>query len=434
MTLKELYEIFKKSSGICTDTRQLVPGNIFFALKGENFDGNRFVKEALSKACFLAVCNDPKWKGNRKVHVVDSALEVLQSLANYHRKQKNVTVLAITGSNGKTTTKELIAKVLSSEFKILYTEGNLNNHIGVPLTLLRLEDEKIAVIEMGANHADEIALLCNIAEPDLGIITNIGKAHLEGFGSVEGVRKAKGELFDYLALDKKMILFNCDDTRLVDMAKIRGLEGLCYGVENEGDVKGTILDARPYLRGEIEIAGASYPISTRMAGRYNFLNILAAISAGLYFKIKPERIIESLSQYAPENNRSQLIKGKTNTLLLDAYNANPTSMKLALEDFIREQGEKTMVILGEMLELGDESEKEHKIILNYLKDSGVNEVILVGSHFLHFSDKEYPFHFFADIHECILYLKDNMPTGFRILLKGSRKNTLEEASNLLSNS
>ena len=431
MTLKELHTIFLKSAGVCTDSRKLVDKQIFFALKGENFDGNKYVEQALSLGCILAVSDDPAWRSEENVFVVDSVLEVLQALANYHRKQQDVTVLAITGSNGKTTTKELIAKVLSSEFPTLSTEGNLNNHIGLPLTLLRLKGEKLAVVEMGANHPGEIALLCNIAEPDLGIITNIGKAHLEGFGSIEGVRKAKGELYDYLAREEKLVLINADDPVLLDMAKERGLNSVRYGTPG-GKVQGSISATRPFLEGIVKIGDEKFSISTHMPGIYNFTNILAAISAAVHFGIAAKKIIRMISDYVPDNNRSQVVEGKSNTLLLDAYNANPTSMKASLEDFVSDDVQKKMVVLGEMLELGEETDAEHRAILEWLSKSNIEKVLLIGEHFVRLSDSgDYPFLFFADIHKCMKHLSEDKPSGYRILLKGSRKNAMEQATNML---
>jgi UDP-N-acetylmuramoyl-tripeptide--D-alanyl-D-alanine ligase len=432
MTLKVLHQIFLNSSGVCTDSRELVADQIFFALKGENFDGNRYVEQALSLGCILVVSDDPMLKGKEKVFVVESVLDILQSLANYHRKQKDVTVLAITGSNGKTTTKELIASVLSTKYSTLYTEGNLNNHIGLPLTLLRLKDEKLAVIEMGANHPGEIALLCNIAEPDMGIITNIGKAHLEGFGSMEGVRKAKGELYDYLTLKQKPILLNTDDRVLQEMADERGLSGVGYGMEAGTQVLGTIRVTKPFIKGNVSIGGEEYSLSTHMPGAYNFVNMLAAIAAGVHFEIEPEKMVGVLSDYRPDNNRSQIAEGISNTLLLDAYNANPSSMKISLEDFVSGDGHKKMVILGEMLELGEESEAEHRLILDWLIKSKIDKAMLIGEHFVELSESgNYPFLFFSDIQGCMDYLSDNKPSGYQILLKGSRKNALEQATNLL---
>ncbi len=432
MTLKELHQIFLSSAGVCTDSRKLLAGQIFFALKGENFDGNKYVEQALSSGCILAVSDDPRWEAEEKVFVVESVLEALQALANYHRKQEGVTVLAITGSNGKTTTKELMASVLSTKYPTLYTEGNLNNHIGLPLTLLRLKGEKLAVIEMGANHPGEIALLCNIAEPDLGIITNIGKAHLEGFGSIEGVRKAKGELYDYLKLEEKPILINTDDIVLQEMADKRGLSGVGYGMEVGAQVLGVISATKPLIKGLVSIGGEEYQLSMHMPGAYNFVNMLAAIAAGVHFGIAPEKMIGVLSDYRPDNNRSQIAEGLSNTLLLDAYNANPSSLKVTLDDFASDDGHKKMVILGEMLELGVESEAEHRLILDWLSKSKIDKAMLIGERFVELSESgNYPFLFFSDIQGCMDYLNENKPSGYKILLKGSRKNALEQATNLL---
>lgn len=434
MNLKDLHAIFLSSPGVCTDTRKLHQGELFFALKGENFDGNSYVKEALSKGCRLAVCEDSRWAADERVFVAESALDVLQGLANFHRRQLNATVLAITGSNGKTSTKELVAAVLAEKYKVLYTEGNLNNHIGVPLTLLRLTDEEIAVIEMGANHPGEIALLCNIAEPDLGIITNIGKAHLEGFGSLEGVRKAKGELYDYLALEEKKILINADDNILMEMAVERKLDAVYYGSVPGALVSGTRLDTRAFVSGSLEIDGSAFPVSTKLVGKYNFTNILAAAASGVFFKVDHERIVAAIADYLPTNNRSQFMEGKSNSLILDAYNANPTSLLASLEDFAADKSARKIAILGEMLELGEESEKEHKLIIEWLRGSGIEEVILVGEGFAGLStSSDDGFMYFTDIQACMQYLESRKPSGSKILLKGSRKNTLEEATNLLLN-
>ncbi|MFO8002001.1 MAG: UDP-N-acetylmuramoyl-tripeptide--D-alanyl-D-alanine ligase, partial [Marinilabilia sp.] len=331
--IENLYEVYLESGIISTDTRKLVPGSIFFALKGDRFDGNRFAREALKQGCRLAVVDDAALKGEPGCFVVPDVLEALQQLAGYHRRNLRIPVIGITGSNGKTTTKELITSVLSQKFKVWHTPGNLNNHIGVPLTLLSMKaDTEIAVVEMGANHIGEIAALCEIARPDHGLITNVGNAHLEGFGSFEGVRQGKGELYTFLKRTGGEIFINIDNHWLLDM--VGDYPWIGYGTGNEAVVKGSNASAGPLLSFELTTSRVDrMPVNTNLLGLYNLENLLAAASIAHYFGVEEELVREAFENYLPENNRSQFMNTAQNRLLLDAYNANPSSMKAALDHF-----------------------------------------------------------------------------------------------------
>ncbi len=432
MTLKDLYTEFTRSSGVSTDTRSLVKNQLFFALQGENYNANAFIREALDKGSRIVVCSDPSFTGLPGVMVVDSVLSTLQELARMHREKTGVRVHAITGSNGKTTTKELIARVLEKKYRVLYTRGNLNNHIGVPLTLLRIKDEEIAVVEMGANHPGEIAGLCEIALPDTGLITNVGKAHLEGFGSLDGVRKAKGELYDYLAQHDREGIVDVSDPVLKAMAAERSMQYFSYGLDEYTTVSGKLAGQEKGIRGILFIDGQKYDVHSEMTGTYNFRNILAAAATGVYYGVDPVWIVEAVNSYVPENNRSQVLEGKSNRIILDAYNANPTSMMLSLQDFMFRDKGASMVILGDMLELGKAGMKEHQAVLDWLNENGPEEVILVGEIFFSFSgDSRYDFMFFRDLGACIGYLESVPVKDRRILLKGSRKIMLEKATKYL---
>lgn len=430
--IEELYTAYQASSGVSTDTRTLTGDEIFFALQGENFDGNQFVRQALEAGCKYVVTDDQSMQKEPGVFYVENSLNTLQQLAQYHRNKWAGRLMAITGSNGKTTTKELVSSVLSKKYSCIATKGNLNNHIGVPLTILKIRHEDVAIIEMGANHPGEIATLCDIASPDVGIITNIGKAHLEGFGSFEGVAKAKGELYNYLAEHKGTAIVNESDPKLVEMAAKRKLNRFSYGMTSTSDITGEIISSLNNIEGIFSSKGKQYTFKSELFGEYNFMNILAAISAGVFFDVSELMISEAIEDYRPENNRSQVLEGKSNTLILDAYNANPSSMTLALHEFFKRDAPKKMVILGEMAELGKASAIEHKYILDLLVRSQIKEVILVGEHFYSLSDEAaYPFHFFQNLEECMIFIKNSIPRGYLILLKGSRINSLEYATNVL---
>src|SRR6185436_19484148 len=387
------YDIFKKHPSVQTDTRKLKPGDIFFALKGGNFNGNSFAKAAIDSGAAYAVIDEKEFEIAGKTIVVDDVLLALQQLAQYHREQfkslpdgRQVPFIAITGSNGKTTTKELIHAVLSSSFKTYTTEGNLNNHIGIPLTILKIKpDAEMAVIEMGANHLKEIASYCQIALPTHGLITNCGKAHLEGFGSEEGVRKGKGELFDYLrTLTHGFAFVMWDYDYLQEMSK--GISGIIkYGTKDNEHVIGKIVPNENFLKVQITRGLDHGIISTKLVGEYNLPNVLAAVTVGKFFEVPEDKIRSAIENYTPSNSRSQLIEKDSNKIILDAYNANPSSMKLAIENFGRKNSENKILMLGAMAELGQQSLQEHQGIIDLIKKYSWKEVVLVGGDFLKLS-------------------------------------------------
>lgn len=427
MKLSALYQIFLECQSVTTDSRNCPDGSLFIALKGESFNGNAFAEKALDSGCAYAIIDEAPYavEDDRRYILVDNCLQTMQQLANYHRRQLGTRIIGITGTNGKTTTKELISSVLSQAHNVLYTLGNLNNHIGVPATLLRLKPEHdLAVIEMGANHQEEIEFLCGIVEPDYGIITNVGKAHLEGFGSFEGVIKTKGELYDFLrgkksSLNEKedtCIFIHHDNPWLKNIAG--GLKQIPYGTQDDLYINGHITGNSPYLAFEWKAGkdGELHQIQTQLIGEYNFPNALAAVTIGRFFGVEAGDIDEALAGYAPQNNRSQLQQTEDNTLIIDAYNANPTSMMAALQNFRNMTAPKKMLLLGDMRELGAESLPEHQKIVDYIKESGFEEVWLVGDQFasVRHSFKTYP-----DVQEVIKDLKDSKPKGYTILIKGS---------------
>lgn len=450
MTIDALYHEFLQSSGICTDTRKEVKDTLFVALRGENFDGSQFVETALRKGCRLAITDNSALSGNPRVRVVPSALGALQQLAHHHRMQLAPRVLAITGSNGKTTTKELIHTVLSSTFSVLSTRGNLNNHIGVPLTLLSLKEEEIAVVEMGANHPGEIASLCGIAAPDVGLITNVGKAHLEGFGSLEGVLNAKGELYEYLAVNGGSAIIDGSDSRLMEKARQTGVTSLVAGPEGDIPVNCRLTGQSPHLEVDIRAGGESHSVRTGLVGAYNLQNVMLAVATGLHFGVPMSRITEALSNYAPINRRSQFMEGERNRLVLDSYNANPTSMREAAGGMLDYAKPPIMLILGEMAELGTTSEEEHRALMDWItslmadqKAQGVrrpkvDRVLLVGATFFDLyrrpaSGKPWPdgMSAFSEREELETRLRTERPEGYHILVKGSRVNELEKIVPLL---
>ncbi len=377
MEIKELYEIYKAHPIVTTDSRNCPEGSIFFALKGETFDGNKFAIAAIEKGCAYAVVDD-KSVVHPKVILVDNVLETLQALARYHREQLDIPFVGVTGTNGKTTTKELVATVLSKKYRVHYTQGNFNNHIGVPLTLLSIKpDCEMAVIEMGANHPGEIKTLANIALPTCGLITNVGKAHLEGFGSLEGVINTKKELYDNLAERGGYVFVNAANPLLMNV--LCGVKYTTYSssAEMSANVNGRLLRCAPY----VEFEWNNRHISTHFVGAYNLDNMLAAITVGLHFGVSEDDICSAISDYIPANNRSQLTKTERNTLIVDAYNANPTSMMAAIDNFELMEGENKVAILGDMLELGEQSILEHQTIVRRLINSKIEKVILVGNEF-----------------------------------------------------
>jgi UDP-N-acetylmuramoyl-tripeptide--D-alanyl-D-alanine ligase len=441
--IEKLYSVFLKHPIICTDTREIKPAAIFFALKGESFNGNKFAEQALNNGCSYAVIDEadhlPKGQADEKDKrylLVDDVLSTLQQLAKHHRRQLNIPVIGITGSNGKTTTKELINAVLSKKYNVLATKGNLNNHIGVPLTLLSITKEhEMAIIEMGANHQGEIEMLCSIAEPDFGIITNIGKAHLEGFGGLEGVKKGKSELYKYIQQKRGKLFVHGDDEVLIELAANN--DKITYGTKKLYDIVGAMQSSANHFisfqwatRYTAVNLKNSEVISTQLVGIYNYYNLLCAACVGNYFKVEDPKINQALREYVPSNNRSQLHKTKNNTLILDYYNANPSSMSLAIENFSALNSPEKMVILGDMLELGAESTQEHKSILELLKQKNVSNVILVGPLFMD-AAKDSGIKTFPTSDAAAEYLKDQQLKDHTILIKGSRGIKLEKVVEIL---
>lgn len=420
-TIEELYQIYLKHPSVQTDTRKLKPGDIFFALKGEKFNGNAFAKQAVEAGAAYVVIDDAAYEISGKTILVDNVLECLQQLAHHHRQQFQIPFIAITGSNGKTTTKELIHAVLSSKYKTYTTEGNLNNHIGIPLTLLRIKaDAEIAVIEMGANHQKEIESYCQYALPTHGLITNCGKAHLEGFGGAAGVRKGKGELFDYLkTIDGTAFIFN-DYDYLKEMSV--GVSHIFSYGSKDGDITGEMLSSEPYL--ETAITGKNtFHIQTQLVGSYNFPNVLAAVCVGQYFKIAADKIKWAIENYTPSNSRSQLINKGSNRFIMDAYNANPSSMKLAIENFANLKSEKKVLLLGAMAELGEESMAEHEAIIKLIQSKNWEKVVLVGGDFIKLS---HPFLSFSNSDEAKTWLQNQKFENTDFLVKGSRSMQMEK--------
>jgi len=423
MNIPELYEIYKKYPSIQTDTRKLKKGDIFFSLKGPQFNGNEFAQKAIGEGAAYAVIDEKEFAMPARTILVDDVLVTLQQLARHHRQQFTIPFIAITGSNGKTTTKELVHSVLSTVFTTYTTEGNLNNHIGIPLTLLRIKDDaEMAVIEMGANHIGEIASYCQISLPTHGLITNCGKAHLEGFGNEEGVKKAKGELFDYLRrLTHGHAFVMWDYDYLQQMSK--GISGIIkYGTKGDAHVIGSVLKNDPFLEVEIIQGLDQKEIKTQLVGEYNLPNVLAAVTIGKFFKVPEPKIRSAIENYSPSNSRSQLIEKDTNKIILDAYNANPSSMKLAIENFSKMRGDKILV-LGSMAELGKESEKEHAALIEQIKSYTWKDVILVGDEFKKIA---HPFHQFNNATEVKDWLQKEKLQNINILIKGSRSVQMEK--------
>ena len=429
MEISTLYNCFKECGKVTTDTRNCPEGSMFIALKGETFNGNAFAKQALEKGCRYAVVDEAQYADAPNILLVDDCLKTLQDLANCHRRQMGTRIIGITGTNGKTTTKELIATVLQKKYKVLYTQGNLNNHIGVPLTLLGLtEEHELAVVEMGANHPGEIRTLVNIAEPDCGMITNVGKAHLEGFGSFEGVVKTKSELYDYLRKKENAFIFLDKDAEALCKSSA-GLEAIGYGMENDAlYVSGKLHACAPFLTFEWKHEGKSYDVNTHLIGAYNIKNALAAIAIGCRFGVSAEAICEALNAYIPSNNRSQLTETADNHLIVDAYNANPTSMMAALENFRLMEVVHKVAVLGDMKELGEGSADEHRKIVSFLKDCGFERVILVGAEFGRANEG---FEHYPDVEAVKAIFATDKPNGKYILIKGSNSMKLAQLKEIL---
>ena len=424
MNISEIYTLFKKFPHVVTDSRNVVADSLFFALKGESFNGNKFALDTLEKGCRYAIVDEKSYAIDDRFILVDDVLTCLQDLAREHRRTLGIPILAITGTNGKTTTKELLNEVLKQKFKTSATQGNFNNHIGVPLTLLAMNAEtEFGIVEMGANHPGEIKMLCEIAEPNYGLITNVGKAHLEGFGSFEGVKKTKKELYDYLAQNGGEVFINCENEHLMGM--LNQQKTILYGNSEEAFSKARFLQAEPKLIIELRSPIGKLYIKTQLIGAYNFENVLAAVTLGRYFKIDEIDIKEALESYTPSNNRSQLLKTDDNVLFLDAYNANPTSMRAAIDNFAAMKMKNKFLILGDMLELGEESEKEHLHVLDLLKEKELSDTILVGNIFSSLAS-DYKYDAFKSVEDLLVYLEKSVLKNKYILIKGSRGIKLEK--------
>jgi len=428
----QLYPIFLQHPIICTDNRVCPIGSLFFALKGDNFNANTFALSALEKGCAFAVVDEAEYAIDERFILVDNVLETLQQLATYHRKQLGTTIIGITGTNGKTTTKELIAAVLKEKYNILFTQGNLNNHIGVPLTLLQLKPEhKIAVIEMGANHPGEIKALSEIACPDYGIVTNVGKAHLEGFGSFEGVMKSKAELYEYIFKNGKALFINKDNPYLMKMAMEAGFKTIErlreYSLDPTSDVcfiYGEVSNCSPFLEMNCAIdIFEKFTINTQLIGAYNAENILAAVAIGEYFGVDKKQMKQGLENYIPQNNRSQLTVTENNKLVVDTYNANPTSLRAAILNFAQMEVPMKTLVLGDMLELGEQSDLEHQNIIDLLQQNEFKNVFLVGKEF---NKTNNSYQCFGEVTELISFLEKHPIKGHYILIKGSRGIKLEK--------
>ncbi len=427
MDISELYRIFTEHPQVTTDSRDCPKGSIFFALKGESFNGNAFAAKALEQGCSYAVIDEKEFavEGDSRYILTDDCLTTLQQLANYHRRKLGTKIIGITGTNGKTTTKELVATVLAEKYNVLYTQGNFNNHIGVPKTLLRLTAENdIAVIEMGANHPGEIKTLVNIVEPDYGIITNVGKAHLKGFGSFEGVIRTKGELYDYLREHNGTVFIHNENEHLLKISS--GLNLIKYGTmdSDELSVCGEFLSCDPFLNFRWRHGKAQWnEVRTHMIGSYNIYNMLAAACIGLYFDVTEEQICHALANYVPTNNRSELEVTANNKLIIDAYNANPTSMEAALKNFKEIKADHKMAIIGAMKELGEVSDEEHQKVADMLKALDIEQVWLVGDEF---KSTDCTFRKFNNVEEVKQAIDENKPEDFCILIKGSNSTKLYE--------
>ena len=454
MDIKALYELYKSHPVVTTDSRDCPPGSIFIALKGASFDGNKFAGAALAKGCSYAIVDEPEYAKNNdpRIILVDDCLTTYKELAREHRRQFNIPVIGITGTNGKTTTKELLSAVLAEKYNVMHTEGNFNNDIGVPKTLLRLAPEhQIAVIEMGASHPGDIKKLVEYAEPTCGLITNVGRAHLQGFGSFEGVMHTKGELYDFLKAHNALTFLNTSNSYLVEMARQRELERIVsYGQDKQSNVWGHVVSADPFLKiewnadtltsrlqvdddlkdnSDADNNGTMMQVQSHLIGTYNLDNILAAITVGLHFGVTPAQICHALEHYVPANNRSQLTTTADNWLIVDAYNANPTSMAAAISNFTHiSVAQPKMAILGDMRELGDVSAEEHQKIVDSLASAGLDEVWLVGDEFM---KTRCNFRKFNNVEEVKNAIREQKPRGRYILVKGSNGIKLFELPELL---
>jgi UDP-N-acetylmuramoyl-tripeptide--D-alanyl-D-alanine ligase len=424
MNIEQLYKLFLQFPTISTDTRKITKDCLFFALKGDNFNGNSYAKQALEKGAAFAIVDEKEYANENHIILVDDTLKSLQELANFHRKQSKAKVISLTGSNGKTTTKELINAVLSTNYKTIATVGNLNNHIGVPLTLLSIkEDTEIAIVEMGANHQKEIEFLCQIVEPDYGYITNFGKAHLEGFGGLEGVIKGKSELYDFLFQHNSFIFFNADD--VIQLSKLNSyLKKFGFSQNNSQYYIIKLISANPFVKIEFE----NYSINSKLIGAYNFANCCAAIVIGKYFNVSLENIKKGIESYVPANNRSQKMEKNGHQIILDAYNANPSSMKVALENFNHLNVSPKIAFLGDMFELGETASEEHQAIADLASSMNFDDTFFIGKNFVKTKNKQKTFKTFEDLAS---YLKANPLQKSNLFIKGSRGMALERILELL---
>ena len=431
MNIEQLYQTYLLSRTVTTDSRQITAGCIFFAFKGVSFDGNAFAPQALEQGAALCVISDPQYKVDDRCVVVDDVLATLQQLARHHRAHLDIPFVGITGTNGKTSTKELLYAVLSKKYRTHATAGNFNNHLGVPLTLLSIPaDAQIAIIEMGANHPGEIATLCHIADPDYGLITNVGRAHLEGFGSFEGVVRTKTELYRHLAAKQGMVFVNADNDLLVAQAAQCGLQAVSYGSSEQAQVRGHLVGSDPYMKFYIEEGDNVYTIQSNLLGSYNFDNAMASAAIGRYFGVEMWDIKEAIEQYVPNNNRSQYKETGRNALLLDCYNANPSSMKVALDSFEAMAGENKVAMLGGMRELGEESQREHEAIVERLLSNPTMHAVLVGPEYA-FADGKPNIRWFPDVDAAVAYFAEHPLNGATVLLKGSNSTRMWKLEEVL---
>ncbi|MDL2141480.1 UDP-N-acetylmuramoyl-tripeptide--D-alanyl-D-alanine ligase [Flavobacterium tructae] len=421
MNIQDLHNLFLKCKSVSIDTRKIEKDSMFFAIKGENFDANTFASQAIELGALFVVIDNAAYAIDDRTILVENSLETLQELAKYHRAYLKLPIIALTGSNGKTTTKELINVVLSQKFKTKATVGNLNNHIGVPLTLLSFtKDTEIGIVEMGANHKKEIAFLCEIAQPDFGYITNFGKAHLEGFGGVEGVIIGKSEMYQYLAKNNKIAFVNLEDP--IQIEKSTGIESFTFGVNNaQANLKINSIQANPF----VVIGYDNFSVESHLIGLYNANNINAAVAMGAYFKVEDKAVKQAIENYIPENNRSQLLKKGSNEIILDAYNANPSSMAVAITNFLQLENSNKVMILGDMFELGDESLQEHKQIVDSLSDQNQSVCYLIGKYFYETKVAGDQLQFFETFDAFAEFLKTIHFKENTILIKGSRGMALE---------
>lgn len=428
--MKKLFDLFYECDGLCTDTRNIKKNSLFVALKGTNFDGNEFVLKAINEGAKFAITSNLDNADNENIFYTEDTLLFIQNLGCFHRRKFNIPVIGITGSNGKTTTKELVNAVLSTKYKTLCTSGNLNNHLGVPFTLLKLNNShEIAIIEMGANKPGDIKELVEIAEPSCGLITGIGAAHIEGFGSLEGVIKTKSEMYDYLKMNQRLIIYNCSDEILNNKVG-NYFDTFTYGFDALASVQGKLEKMSPYLNFSWQhLHGKKQQVSAQMIGSYNLINYLAAAAIGVHFDVTDEQITAALNEYTPSNNRSQITETERNTIIMDAYNANITSMKAALESFEQVERDKKVVILGDMRELGDLSEAAHQEIVDWLAHKNYN-TFLVGEEFSK-TKKSANHQHYEQTTDLLNYLEKNPISGAFILVKGSRGIALEVVEKLL---